>query len=83
MRHYRDVCVVGIDLLHDLARGGSDRARDHLQSIAEVISRVVGDLSRADLDDATRSQRGPTTARGASSALDETARPAARRKPGR
>jgi len=83
MKHYRNVCVVGIELLYDLARGGSDRAREHLHSIAEVVSRVVGDLTRADLDDATRAQRGLPTARGASTALDETARPAARRKPAR
>lgn len=83
MKHYRNVCVVGIELLYDLARGGSDRAREHLHSIAEVVSRVVGDLTRADLDDATRNQRGATTGRGASSAVDETPPPAARRKPAR
>jgi putative transcriptional regulator len=83
MGRYRNVCIEGIELLYDLARGGSDVARDHLHSIAEAVTRTVGSLTRAELDDATRSQRGPATSRAPSSAHDETPHPATRRKPAR
>jgi transcriptional regulator with XRE-family HTH domain len=83
MVRYRNVCIEGIELLYDLARGGSNVARDHLHSIAEVVTRMVGNLTRAELDDATRGAHGAPTSRGPSSAQDETPRSATRRKPAR
>jgi len=83
MARYRNVCIEGIELLCELARGGSDVARGHLQSIAEVVSRRVGSLTRADLDDATRNLSGPAPPPAPSSTSGKTPSPAARRKPAR
>jgi len=82
MMNYRNVCVAGIELLYELARGGSRRASTHLHGIAEVVSRMVGELTRADLDDATRNAIAPSKG-GGNSGAGEAVPPAARRKPAR
>lgn len=81
MARYRNVCIEDIELLYELARGGSDVARDHLQSIAEVVSRRVGSLTRADLDAVTRNLSRPAPSPAPSSTAGKTPSRAARRKP--
>jgi len=83
MARYRNVCIEDIELLYELARAGSDVARDHLQSIAEVVSRRVASLTRADLNDATRKLSAPAPSPAPSSTSGETPSRAARRKPAR
>jgi DNA-binding XRE family transcriptional regulator len=83
MARYRNVCIEDIELLYELARGGSDVARDHLQSIAEVVSRRVGSLTRADLHDVTRNLSHPAASPALSNSSGKTPTPAARRKPAR
>jgi transcriptional regulator with XRE-family HTH domain len=83
MARYRNVCIEDIELLYELARGGSDVARDHLQSIAEVVSRRVGSLTRADLHDVTRNLSRPVPSPAPSNTSGKTPAPPARRKPAR
>lgn len=83
MARYRNVCIEGIELLCELARGGSDVARDHLQSIAEVVSRRVASLRRADLNDVTRNLSRPAPSAAPSNSSGKTPNSAAHRKPAR
>jgi DNA-binding XRE family transcriptional regulator len=83
MARYRNVCIDGVELLCELARGGSDVARDHLQSIAEVVSRRVGSLTRADLNDVTRNLSRPAPSPAHPNTAGKTPSPAVRPKPTR
>lgn len=83
LARYRNVCIEGIELLYELARGGSELARDHLHAMAEAVSHRLGSLPRAELDNALRNLPGPTASPAPSRPRGETPPPPARRKPAR